>query len=265
MMKRLKSELLFLLELWKANLSSAMEYRASFISQVLGMMINNVIFFFFWLIFFDRFKEVGGWKMRDMVLLYSIVTTGFGLGFGLFGNASKLAEIIAAGRLDYYLTLPRSALLHVLASRSVLSAWGDLLFGIAVYFFTGHHTFPDAALWLIASLCSGAVMVCTSALFGCLSFWMGNAAALATQAANAMLTLSLYPRDVFQGGARFLMLTVLPAAFIGYIPLDVVKANDWTGALELLGVTCCFAAALWLVFTAGLRHYESGSAINVNM
>jgi len=44
-MKGIKSELLFLLELWKTNLSSAMEYRASFISQVVGMIINDAIYF----------------------------------------------------------------------------------------------------------------------------------------------------------------------------------------------------------------------------
>jgi ABC-2 type transport system permease protein len=264
-MKRLRSELLFLIELWKANLSSAMEYRASFISQVLGMMINNAIFFVFWILFFERFREVGGWKMQDMVLLFSITTTGFGMGFGLFGNASMVAELIAAGRLDYYLTLPRNALLHMLASRSVLSAWGDLIFGVMVFFFSGHRSLPETVLWLIASLCSGTVIICASALFGCLSFWMGNATTLATQASNALLTLALYPRDVFHGGVRVLMLTVLPAAFIGSVPLDVVKTGSWSGAIGLVGVACFFALALWLVFNRGLRRYESGSAINVNL
>ncbi len=44
-MKRIKGEWLFLIELWKTNLSSAMEYRASFISQVVGMILNDAIYF----------------------------------------------------------------------------------------------------------------------------------------------------------------------------------------------------------------------------
>ncbi len=43
--KRIKGEWLFLIELWKTNLSSAMEYRASFISQVVGMILNDAIYF----------------------------------------------------------------------------------------------------------------------------------------------------------------------------------------------------------------------------
>jgi ABC-2 type transport system permease protein len=264
-MRRIKGELLFLLELWKTNLSSAMEYRASFISQVVGMILNDAIYFVFWLVFFDRFKVVQGWGMSDMVLLFAIITTGFGLAFGLFGNAQTLAEIIAQGRLDYYLALPRDVLLHVLASRSSFSAWGDLTFGILAYVYTGRFSLPEVAIWLIASLCSGAVLVSSFALFGCLSFWLGNASQLATQASNAIVTLALYPRDIFQGVVRFLMLTILPAAFVGAIPLDIVRRLDWTAMLGLMGFAVGITLLSRFVFYAGLRRYESGSAINANV
>jgi ABC-2 type transport system permease protein len=264
-MQRLKSEGLFLIELWKTNLSSAMEYRASFISQVIGMIINDGIYFVFWLLFFDRFKIVRGWGMGDMVLLFSIITTGYGLAFVGFGNAMNLAELIAQGRLDYYLALPRDVLLHVLASRSILSAWGDLTFGLLAYLFTGRFTLPEITLWLLASLCSSAVLVSSFAIFGCLSFWLGNATQLAIQANNAILTLALYPRDIFEGAVRFIMLTILPAAFVGAIPLDVVRKMDWTALLGLMAFAIGLTLFMRIVFYAGLRRYESGSALNVNV
>jgi len=264
-MKRLTSELLFLIELWKTNLASAMEYRANFISQVAGMIINDGIYFVFWLVFFDRFKVVRGWGMADMVLLFSIITTGYGLAFVCFGNAQNLADLIAQGRLDYYLALPRDALLHVLASRSSLSAWGDLTFGLMAFLFTGRFTLPEIALWLLASLCSGAVLVSSFSIFGCLSFWLGNASQLAIQANNAILTLALYPRDIFEGAVRFLMLTILPAAFVGAIPLDVVRRMDWTALLGLIAFAIGITLLMRIIFYAGLRRYESGSAINVNV
>jgi len=264
-MKQIKSELLFLVELWKTNLSSAMEYRANFISQVVGMIINDGIYFVFWLVFFDRFKVVQGWGMSDMVLLFAIITTGYGLAFVLFGNAQNLAELIAQGRLDYYLALPRDVLTHVLASRSSLSAWGDLTFGVIAFLFTGRFSLPEIGLWLAASACSAAVLVASFGLFGCLSFWMGNATQLAIQAGNAILTLAMYPRDIFEGAVRFLMLTILPAAFVGAIPLDIVRRMDWMALLGLVAFAVGITLLLRIVFYAGLRRYESGSAINVNV
>ena len=48
-------ELKFLLAIWKANLLSAMEYRVAFLSQAIGMVINDFMYFVIWIIFFDRF------------------------------------------------------------------------------------------------------------------------------------------------------------------------------------------------------------------
>ncbi|MCL4835806.1 MAG: ABC-2 family transporter protein, partial [Caldilineaceae bacterium] len=69
----MRKTLSFLLSLWKTNLLSAMEYRAAFLLQVGGMMLNNAVHFLFWVIFFDRFKEVNGWGLMDMLLLYGLV------------------------------------------------------------------------------------------------------------------------------------------------------------------------------------------------
>jgi len=264
-MKRTRSEWLFLIELCKTNLSSAMEYRASFISQVVGMIINDGIYFVFWLLFFDRFKVVRGWGMSDMVLLFSIITTGYGLAFVGFGNAMNLANVIAQGRLDYYLALPRDVLLHVLASRSILSAWGDLTFGLMAFLFTGRFSPIEIVLWLMASVCSAAVLVSSFSIFGCLSFWLGNASQLAIQANNAILTLAMYPRDIFEGAVRFIMLTIIPAAFVGAIPLDIVRRLDWKALLGLIAYAIGITFLMRLVFYTGLRRYESGSAINVNV
>jgi ABC-2 type transport system permease protein len=94
---------------------------------------------------------------------------------------------------------------------------------------------------------------------------LGNASALAMQAQNAILTLALYPRDIFEGAVRFIMLTIIPAAFVGAIPLDVVRRLDWMALLGLIVFAAGITLLLWIVFYTGLRRYESGSAINVNM
>jgi len=85
------------------------------------------------------------------------------------------------------------------------------------------------------------------------------------QAQNAILTLALYPRDIFEGVVRFVMLTLIPAAFVGAIPLDAVRQMDWRALLGLIAFAVGITALMRLVFYAGLRRYESGSALNVNV
>jgi ABC-2 type transport system permease protein len=99
-------ELRFLVALWKANLLSAMEYRATFITQALGMMLNDAVYFIFWVIFFDRFQMVKGWGLQDILLVYGLVAISFGMAMYLFGNAQFVGDVISKGQLDYYLSLP---------------------------------------------------------------------------------------------------------------------------------------------------------------
>ena len=264
-MTRLHAEFTYLIAQWKSNLASAMEYRAAFISQIVGMFINNAVYFAFWVVFFDRFKEIRGWGMQDMFLLMSIVALGFGLAFTFFGNALQLSRIIAQGQLDYYLALPRSVLLSVLASRMTNSALGDMAYGVVTYLFTGRFSLAEISLWLLSSCLAAVIFVMTFTLFHSLTFWLGNASALAEQAANAVLTFAMYPSDIFQGAIRFLMFTIIPAAFVGVVPLNVVRNVDWGGLLLLAVVAAVITFISSRMFYLGLRRYESGSAINVNV
>ena len=66
------------------------------------------------------------------------------------------------------------------------------------------------------------------------AFWLGNANMLAAQVTNAVLTFSLYPITLFDGTAKFLLFTVLPAAFIGAIPAEFVRSFSWGVLGELL-------------------------------
>ncbi len=261
----MRRELTFLFALWKANLLSAMEYRVAFLSQVAGMMLNNAIYFIFWLIFFDRFKEVQGWGLNNMLLLFGLVATGFGLAVYLFGNVMRLADVIAGGRLDYYLSMPRPVLLHVLASGSRPSGLGDVLYGLISFALAGQFA-PDAlARFLLGVLVSMTVFLSFLIVVQSLAFWVGNTALLTMQATNAILTFSLYPITLFDGSAKFLLFTILPAAFVGAVPVEFVRSFDWSTLFQLLAAALIFLALAVFVFHHGLRRYESGSAIQVQL
>jgi ABC-2 type transport system permease protein len=117
----------------------------------------------------------------------------------------------------------------------------------------------------MASLIAAVIFVMTFTLFHSLTFWLGNASGLADQAMNAMLTFAMYPSDIFQGAIRFMMFTLLPAAFVGVVPLNVVRGLDVNGLLLLIGAASLITIVSSRVFYIGLRRYESGSAINVNV
>jgi ABC-2 type transport system permease protein len=258
-------ELRFLFSLWKTNLAAVMEYRVAFLAQSIGMILNDGVYFLVWVIFFDRFKDIHGWQLTDMFLVYGISASAFGLAGVLFGNAFNLGDIIVNGRLDYYLSLPRPTLLHVLASRIVPSGFGDLLYGFISYFASGQFSMDGLGRFIIAVFLATEVFISFLIIVQSLAFWTGTGGTFTGMAINAMVTFAIYPITLFDSTAKFLLFTIVPAAFMGAIPAGFVHSFSWTLLGEMGLAAVGFMTIAILLFQLGLRRYESGSAIQVEV
>ena len=178
---------------------------------------------------------------------------------------TALTEVIAGGRLDYYLSLPRPVLLHVLASGSIAAGVGDFTYGIFSFLAAGHYTVDALARFIFGVLIAMALFIAVLVIVHSTAFWLGQADVLAAQVFNALITFSLYPLTMFDGVARFLLFTILPAAFIGAVPAEFIRTFSWVTLGQLLLVTAIFLTLALVLFHRGLRQYESGSAIQTQV
>jgi ABC-2 type transport system permease protein len=258
-------EFKFLLAIWKTNLLSAMEYRGAFLSQAVGMMLNDFMYFIIWIIYFDRFQEVRGWQIQDMYLTYGVLASAFGLISLLFGNAFNLSEIINQGRLDYYLSLPRPVLLHAVASRMIASGMGDFSYGFLSYGLSGYFSWDGLLRFVLATLLAATVFAAFLILIQSLAFWLGIMSNLSALALNALLTFGIYPITLFDNYAKLILFTLIPAAFMGAVPAEFIRAFTWQTLAQLLIGAVLFLAAAIAVFRLGLKRYESGSAIQIEV
>jgi ABC-2 type transport system permease protein len=238
-----------------------MAYRGAFLLQVVGMILNNTMFLFFWWVLFSRIPVIRGWDLSQVLLLFAVVASGFGIANAVFGNALRLPRIIATGQLDYYLALPADPLLHVLVSRMSLSAWGDLVFGIALFLLASGFAVVKLPLFIFLGLAAAMAYVAFAVLVGSLAFWMGNAEQLANQVLMSLITLAIYPVDVFPSAARVLLYTLIPAAFVGAIPAGILIGFSWSRVMLLLAVVSLMIMSARRVFNLGLRRYSSGNLI----
>ncbi len=244
---------------FKLNLSSAMEYRTSFLIQTFGMFLNNLSFAFFWWLLFERFSSIGGYGFRDVMLLWAFSSAGFGICFILFGNITRLVEMIIKGELDSYLLQPKNVLLNTIASKTNISAWGDLLYGVILFFLVEGFSFMGAGLFIYFSITAAMIFAGVLVTANALAFWFGNISSLAGLAFEFLITTSIYPADIFQGVIKFMLFTVLPAGFISMVPVRLVSDFDakWFFLLTLAAVLWVILA--FVVFFAGLKKYESGN------
>ena len=254
-----------ILAYFKHNLMSAIAYRSAFLIQILGMMLNNVMLLFFWAILFSRFPNLGGWTMRGVVMLYAIVAAGFGLANAVCGNSGRMAQIIANGDLDYYLVLPADPLIHLLVSRTSVPSWGDAIFGLVMFLIAVPDRWVKAPLFLLLCVLSSLIFIAFSVIVGSLAFWIGQSHNLALQLRNMLLTFGLYPVDIFPGFIRILLYTLIPAAFIGSMPVSLLTTFSLKLFIALIAMAIVFTFLAWTVFRRGLRRYESGNLVTARL
>ncbi|HLW00527.1 MAG TPA: ABC-2 family transporter protein [Ktedonobacterales bacterium] len=257
----MRSYLRFLGGYLSANLQAAMEYRAGFWSQVASMALNDGLWLGFWFLFFQRYPVVQGWVVSDIIIVWAVPAAGFGLATGIFGRAQRLASVITSGGLDSYLTMPKNVLLHVLVSATSASGWGDLIFGLVAFTLLIRPTPFDFLLYLALVLMVAIIFTAFLVLLGSLAFWLGNSEGLSQQLMGALISFSTYPTAIFHGAVKLLLFTVLPAGFISYFPVELLRSFRWPLLGALFAFTVGIAALAWAVFHLGLRRYESGNRL----
>ena len=233
--------------------------------QAFGMMFNNFIYFVIWMIFFDRFKEVRGWGINDMYITYGVIASSFGLVSVFFGNSFLLGDIINNGRLDYYLSLPRPVLLHAVSSRMMSSGVGDLIYGFLSYALSGQFTWDGLLRFILAILLGAVVFASFLIIVNSAAFWLGIVSSFSNMMVNAIITFGIYPYSLFDNYAKLILFTVIPAALMGAMPAEFVTQFTWQVLAKLLLGSIVFLVLAITVFHHGLKRYESGSAIQVEL
>jgi len=173
----LPGTLRFILGRFWLNLKASYEYRASFWSQIVFMILNNAFLLWFWKLFFGQFGQVGNWRLDDVYLLDAMSAIAFGLSNVFAGSAMNLAGTIGDGELDYYIGLPAPTLLHATITKIQVSAIGDLIFGFGLLWMV-FGAKPDGALHIAVALASSipAAVVFTAVIviFSSLAFFTGE-------------------------------------------------------------------------------------------
>lgn len=247
---------------FRLNLASALEYRASFFTQAFGMALSNSTFIFFWWIAFQQVGDtIAGYSFENVLFIWAVTSSGYGLSHILFANVSGLSKLIVTGELDTYLLQPCNVLLNVLCAKTSLSAYGDLLYGVILMliFLAGN---PSAWLWfLYGTLMTGALFTAINLLAHTLSFYWGNVPLLGQLAEEFTINFSMYPENIYAPAVRALMYSLIPAGIAVHVPLRLFQQFSPGLALASWGGAVIYCAAAGFFFYRGLRRYESGNVI----
>lgn len=246
---------------FKFNISSVMEYRVSFLVQSIGMIINNSAFIFFWWILFNNVNKIGGYGFKDEMMLWAIMSTAFGFSFVIFGNLNQITRMIVNGELDTYLLQPKDPLINILCSKTIVSSWGDTLYGIILFFLIRGFDIKGFLLFILFCITGGIMFSSVLVTIHALSFYTGNTEALATLTSEFLISFSIYPEGIFNNAVKYVLYTIIPVVFMVYIPARVINSFSLGLLLEVCAVAFMWIIIAYTMFYKGLKRYESGNLI----
>lgn len=238
--------------------------KVTFLTNIFFMMLNNASFLVQWTVLFRLREDIGGYTIREVMLLWGICAGSYGLSHILFARVFTLPELIINGKLDAWLVLPKNVLLGIMTSATSTSAIGDFAYGLIIVCLCGFGV-RGICLFLLLSVNGALIITAFALLAGSLSFWFVRTEMLGEQMINAIVGFGTYPDGIFKGTVKFLLYYIIPVGMMVYRPVHIIAENDFGRLPVAAGYAFLLSAAAVAVFYRGLRRYSSGNLMSAKV
>ncbi|HEY66323.1 MAG TPA: hypothetical protein G4O02_17370 [Caldilineae bacterium] len=251
-----------------AQIRSQMQYRISFLAELMGNLFITGLDFATLVILLTRFQEIGGWTLAEVAFLYGTSTISFSLAEILSGALDGFDRWVVRGEFDRVLIRPLGTIFQVMVGGFRLRRFGRLAQGTAAFILslTWLHPSWGGVQWafLVTILIGGALFFLAIYLFtATASFWTPQTAEMGNILTNGGSFMTSYPMHIYDEWLRAIFTFLIPMAFINYYPAlyllgkpDPLGLPDWVPFLSPLIAIGVFGLSL-KVWRIGVRHYQS--------
>ena len=252
-----------------AQLRSALQYRVSFILDLLSTSLVTVTEFAAFALVFSQFQGLGGWSLVEIMFLYGMVEFAFGLTDMVFDgfDSPTFAQYIRKGTLDQFLLRPANLMLQIFGSSLSFRRIGRVLLGAGIF---GYAFLHNPQVWQLEKMLYLPLVLFGMALYFGGLFLVGASITIwtvdSTDAINLLTyggkEMMSYPMSIYSDWLRVVFTFLFPVALLNYYPaLFFLGKPDPFGLPSfmpfLAPVAGLMAFLLALSFWKfGLRHYQ---------
>ncbi len=245
------------------HLKSAMQYKVSFLLTAIGQFLVSFNVFLGILFMFDRFHEVKGYRLSEVLLCYSIVLISFSIAEMFFRGFDLFSETISNGEFDRILLRPRSIILLVASGKMEFSRFGRILQAIVMLIYgVAESRIP----WNVGKIITLVLMIAGgTVIFSCLFIVYAGICFFTIEGLEFMNILTdgarehgRYPLDIYGKGVLRFCTFLVPYALFQYYPFLYLigRVTDWYYMLLPI-VGCLFILPCMLFWRFGVSHYHS--------
>jgi ABC-2 type transport system permease protein len=248
----------------KYNIMREMTNRITFLTNVCFMVLNNATFIVQWLLLFHLKKNIGGYALEDIMVLWGLAASTYGFSHVLFQRAYSISDLIMNGKLDSFLVQPKNVLLSVITSGTSSSAIGDFIYGyLMIIIFS--FSLSNLILFTYFTITGALIMTAFAVIAGSISFWIVRGDMLAENMNNTLVHFTTYPDTIFKGVVRYLLYLIVPVGFLVYLPLHAILQFHFMSIIAVTGFTAFLLLLAFFLFYRGLRRYSSSNLMSARI
>ncbi len=251
------------IESFKNNIKSQIEYKASFIMNSISQFFVFFTYYFIILALFDKFNNIKGFNVYEVLLCFSIIHFGYAFNETFFRGIDKFEHLIIDGSLDRFLVCPRGILFQVLCSKiSAIKAFRVfqtlIIMAIALINLDITWNIGKVITLLLMMLASVLIFFGIFVLTASYCFITVQGLEVKNVFTDGGRHFAQYPISIYKKGVALVFTFIIPYAFINYYPLIFFldRTNNILYMLSPLMVFVFLIPCL-LSFKIGLKHYSS--------
>lgn len=251
-----------------ARIRSQLQYRTSFVLEVVGAFIGPFLDFLAILVVFGHLTELDGWTLPEIAFLYGTAGLSFALCDLVVGHLDRFNLLIRDGTFDVYLLRPLGTLFQVLAADVQLRRIGKVMQAGGVFVWAcaaaSIDWTPDRIVLTVVMVLAGAAIFVAVWIAGAaVCFWTTDTIEINNAFTYGGATMTAYPLGIFSAWLRRVV-AVLGIAFVNFLPaLHVLGRDDDPLGLPTWArfaspaVALALALASRLLWRTAVRHYRS--------
>lgn len=251
------------LKYFKINLKSEIQYKSSFILSFISQFFVFFGYYFTILCLFDKFSNVKGFTLYEVLLTFSIIQFGFAFCETFFRGVDMFDRLIIDGDFDRILLRPQNILLQVFGTEISFVKLSRLLQAIIILFIT---IINIDIYWNIKKIITLIFMLLSSILIFLGIFILAASYCFVTvkglEVRNVFTDggkhMAQYPIGIFRKGFIFIFTYIIPFGCVNYYPLLYLTnrvSNDLFMFIPL--ITIIYLIPCIFIFYLGVKRYSS--------
>lgn len=248
---------------FKIHFKSELQYKLSFIMSFISQFFVFFGYYFTIICLFDKFSNIKGFTMYEVLLTFGIIQFGFSFCETFFRGIDQFDDLIIKGDFDRLLLRPRNILLQVFCEQVSFIKLSRLLQSIIVLIIA---IIKIDVIWNIEKIIT-LVFMLVSSIFIFLSILIFTAAycfytVKGLEVRNVLTygcrEMAQYPIGIFKKGFVIFFTCIVPFGFINYYPLLFILGKEVNKLLIISPLmTLVYLIPSVIIFYKGMKRYSS--------